>query len=101
MTLKALPPGIANMLCEGETDILTPRAINRAYAITAHPCPRCGGEMKQSLNPAFVFTSDEPLPRTVAECGDCGHTYDPHNGIILKMGDPALADDPFAIPGLD
>jgi hypothetical protein len=98
MQLKPLPPELLRLLVKDEEDILTPRAEKRAFAVGLDPCSRCGGKMQETLNSVHPFTPEEPLPRTLAVCDDCGFSYDPHNGIIVSMGNPAKVEDPFAIP---
>lgn len=98
MQLKILDPTLVRLLVKGEEDILTPRARGREMAISASPCPRCGTELRKSLNVKHVFTPDEPLPRILAECPECGFCYDPHTGIVLETGNPARGNDLYGIP---
>jgi hypothetical protein len=95
MSFKPLDPRIIRLLTKHEEDILTPRAEKRTAAIATAPCPRCGGEMHQSLNSRHIFTPDEPLPRTLGECKECGYCYDPNSGIVLNVGDPRKSDNLF------
>lgn len=98
MMFKTLDPNLAKLLVKHDEDILTPRAEKRSFAVASTPCPECGGTFRQCTNPVMVFTQEEPLPRVLAECDSCGFTYDPHNGIIVGMGNPAKVRDPFEIP---
>lgn len=88
MGYKPLPPGVAKKLIEGHTDVLTPLANARTYRITESQCPRCHGAMTQKLHATFAFTQDDPLPRTVAVCKDCGYTVDPVTNLVLDVGRP-------------
>ncbi len=94
-----MPPGLAARLIADEPDLLTPMAESRLASIKAKPCPRCHGAMHPEIDAARPFTQDDPLPRMLAKCVDCGHTVDQQTGFVVAMGNPAKVEDPFAING--
>lgn len=94
MRLRPLPPEVIRKMIEGHTDELTELAKERARLIEQMPCPRCRSAMEQRLHPSFAFTPDDPLPRSVACCTECGCTVDPKNGIVLDVGDATKIPDP-------
>lgn len=97
MDLKTLPPEWIHKMTKFEDDILTDAARDRSLKIRYSQCPRCGGSFEEKLHPSFMFTEDEPLPRTVGRCRECGFTKDPKTGLVLDLGNPAKAEDPFPI----
>jgi hypothetical protein len=93
MLFKPLPPGIAQRLIQGHPDALTPLVKERDFSIKNSKCLRCGGAMQTRMHPNFLFSGDDPLPRTVAYCVDCHFTTDPKTGLILDTGSYANLQD--------
>lgn len=95
MRLKTLPPELVRELIKGHEDLLTPLAEQRRLDITSRPCPRCQSPMEPTLYGAQPFRPDDPLPRTVARCVECGYTVDRVSGIVLEMGRPEKVEEPI------
>jgi hypothetical protein len=98
---KPLPSALIQRLLAGEQDVLTEPASTRAKSIRSVPCPRCAGAMKPVLNALHAFSADDPLPRLHAECGDCGHQFDPRSGLVLVMGNPGKVQEVLPLVGQD
>lgn len=93
MQLKVMSATLVRRLLAGEQDVLTPLAEQRRFDITTKPCPRCGGAIHQYLDPQHAFSPENPLPRSVGRCVDCGYTYDAASGIVLNNGNPAKVEE--------
>jgi hypothetical protein len=97
MKFRPLPPGLAQRMIQGIQDELTPLAQERAAAIKATPCPRCGASMAPHLYSPQVFSPHDPLPRMMARCPECDATIDPRTNIVLDTGDPRKVNDSLPI----
>ena len=97
MPTKILPKGLAALLIQGEEDLITPRVELEQQIRDTTPCPRCGGHFEKVLDPDRAFSPDRVLPRFFHKCEVCGYTHDPHSGLVIDLGNPAKAEDPFKI----
>lgn len=91
MRYRTLPREVLLKSIEGIPDILTPAVQERDYTIKRVTCPRCRGPVQVRFHPNMIFDSSDPLPRSVATCGDCGYTMDPQTGLVHDTGDPRKA----------
>jgi hypothetical protein len=100
MRLKFLDPEIARKLMEGHEDVVTPaaKASERFYA--AQSCIRCGGSCRKVGDVRTMFQQGEIMPQYRLECLACGCEFNPHSGMIVKMGNLGEALEP-AVPLLD
>jgi len=98
MDLEFLDPRITEKLLEGHKDTISPLAEEREKFYLSQSCPHCGGnalDKRGSLN--TLFRANDPLPRYQLLCENCGCLFDPHSGLILKLGNLGKAWIP-AIP---
>lgn len=95
MRILTLPLSIRKKLLEHEPDLLSQKVKDRTEKY-GFPCPRCGGALHQHLSDR-PFTNTSSLPRTTAQCVDCGHEIDTQSGMIVKLGNPAKVEPPFPI----
>ena len=95
--LHLMSPEITAKLLEGHEDILTPAATERERFYSAQNCPRCGGSCRKIGDFRTMWKEGEILPRFYLECLACGCEFNPHNGMIIKMGNLGQAFEP-AIP---
>ena len=93
---------MAARMIHGIDDELTPLAKEQLSRIKGMMCPRCRAAMAPQLFAPQVFSPNEPLPRTVATCQECGASIDPKSGIVLNVGDPRkVEDDPMILKRQD
>lgn len=85
---------------EGHEDVVTPaaKASERFYA--AQSCIRCGGSCRKVGDVRTMFQQGEIMPQYRLECLACGCEFNPHSGMIVKMGNLGEALEP-AVPLLD
>lgn len=51
------------------------------------PCTRCGGACVASFpGVRMVFPAGSVLPNYTLTCRSCGAEFDPHTGILLRLG---------------
>lgn len=100
MLYRPLPPDVIHQLLKGHTNELAEMQEKRSSALGRFPCPRCGGAMQAHLHAKpFAPNQQDPLPRRYLQCIECGHEIDEATGVVIKLGNPADVDDPFAISG--
>jgi hypothetical protein len=92
-----MDPMIARKLLEGHQDILTDQAEHHERFYSSQSCPRCGGGCRRVGDLRTMFKGDKALPCYQLECLACGCLFDPHNGLILELGNIGQAIEP-AIP---
>ena len=97
MRLKFLDPEITRKLLEGQVDVLTPASEDREKFYASQVCVRCGGSCRKVGDSRTMYVDGDILPRFYLECLACGCEFNPHNGIIIKMGNLRQALEP-AIP---
>jgi len=98
MHLKTLDPQITLKLLEGHEDVITPLAAERETFYQNQTCPQClGTDFRKTGDSRFLFRQGEALPRYWLECVGCLCVFDPHSGLVLKMGNVARSLEP-AIP---
>jgi hypothetical protein len=97
MLYKPLPPALVRKMIEGVPDELTELADRRMRSIKSKPCPRCQSAMHPFLNPKHAFSPDDPLPRTLARCTECGLEWDPLTNLIISPGSAANVEDPYPV----
>lgn len=91
-TLKLLDPRVTLKLLEGHRDTITPLAEERERFYRAQVCPQChGNSFIKRADLRIMFVDDDPLPRYLLECRNCGGVYDPHSRLIVTMGNLAKA----------
>lgn len=97
-TFKTMPKELVLRLLKDEQDILTPLAEKRSAAIKNTACPRCGSSLHAKLAPLnMVFTPDDPLPRLLGECPECGFSASANTGVVYSTGDARRVTDPLPI----
>jgi len=94
MSLKFLDPEIIQKLIEGHEDVLSPLARENEKYYASQACPRCGGSCKKLADHRTMFNGDAPLPKFYLECLACGEQFDPHTGMIIRIGNVAKAVEP-------
>ena len=97
MHLKFLDPEITAKLLEGHRDALTPASVESEKFYSAQTCVRCGGSCRKTGDSRTMHTSNDIVPRFYLECLACGCEFNPHNGMIIGLGNIAKAVEP-AIP---
>jgi hypothetical protein len=98
MNLKPLDPRITEKLLEGIEDTLTPMAQAREKFYQSQTCPSCrGNSFQKTADMRTLFRPDDPLPRYQLKCLNCNGVFDPHSGLVVKMGNVGQAYQP-AIP---
>lgn len=97
MKFRPLPPGVAEKAIAGIEDELSFLAEKRLSRIKAMACPRCHSSMAPHLDPNNLFRHDDPLPKTLAKCPECGAVIDPCSGLVHYRGDPTKVEDPLPI----
>ena len=96
--LKLLDPRITLKLLEGHRDTITRAAAEREQFYKSQTCPQCGGNaFTKRSELRILFSPDDPLPRYLLECQNCGGIFDPHSGLIITMGNLGKAYVP-AVP---
>jgi hypothetical protein len=94
MILKFMPKEITEKLLEGHEDILTPAVTEREKFYSSQSCPRCGGSCRKQGDSRTMFTDGDMLAKFYLECLACGEVFNPHNGMIIKMGNVGKAVEP-------
>lgn len=98
MSLRLLDPQVTLKLLEGHKDVITPLATRREEFYQSQTCPQClGNSFKKTGDARFMFRSGEALPRYWLECSGCGCLFDPHSGLVIRMGNLAKGLEP-ALP---
>ena len=101
MDLKPLDPIITLKLLEGREDVITTLAQERDQFYQSQSCPQCGGNATTKTgDPNRLFRAGKPLAYYHLECDNCHCLFDPHSGLIIKMGNLAEAFEP-AVPLID
>lgn len=101
MNLKFLDPQITKKLLEGHKDIITPLATQRGNFYKMQSCPHCGGNALQKFGePGSLFVDGDPIARYRLRCDNCDCEFDPHSGIVIRIGNIGKAYVP-AVPLLD
>lgn len=93
MSFKTLPPNIVARLLSTESDYVTEAGDERRERAAGTPCPKCGGALQATMLPDYIFAEHDPLPRFMSKCVDCGHTFNPENGMIIESGNPARVEE--------
>jgi len=95
MDLKPLDPQITLRLLEGHEDTITPLAAQREQFYQNQTCPQClGASFRKTGDARFLFRPGEALPRYWLECEGCKCVFDPHSGLVIKMGNVAKSLEP-------
>ena len=90
--LKFLDPQITLKLLEGHEDTITPAAQERERFYKSQSCPRCHGNALEKVGDLrIMFVDGDPLARYLLGCRNCGCEFDPHSGLITKMGNVGKA----------
>lgn len=101
-SLEFLDPEITQKLLEGHQDVLTSATEERDKYYAAQTCPRCGGNCRKLGDYHAMYSGEESLPRFYLQCLACGEEFDPHTGIVLKIGNISRAFVPsYTIVGRD
>jgi hypothetical protein len=96
-SLEFLDQEIVQKLLEGHQDVITPLSEEKEKFYAAQSCPRCGGSCRKLGDYRSMYTGEDALPKFYLQCLACGEEFDPHSGIILKIGNVGKAVSP-AIP---
>lgn len=97
MDLKFLDPRITEKLLEGYEDTITEASKQRERFYRDQTCPTCQGTaFHKHADLRTMFRPSDPLPRYQLACINCECLFDPHSGIILKIGNLGKA----LVPGL-
>jgi len=99
MDFKEMDPELAIRLIEGQEDVLAGEGKKLDAFYRQFHCPRCetAGLQPEFTTPQFAFGDPNvPIPRAALRCRSCDCLFDPHNGILLEMGNPAKL--PVEIP---
>jgi hypothetical protein len=92
MAVKLLDAEIVKKLLEGEPDILTGKANERAAFYSAQSCPVCGGNALTKVSDSrTIFVPTDPLARYLLKCDNCDCLFDPHSGVQLTIGNVGKA----------
>ena len=87
MDLKPIDPRITAKLLEGYKDTITEAAKQREQFYHDQICPYCQGtELRRHGDIRFMFRPNDPLPHYQLTCMNCDCLFDPHSGIVLKIG---------------
>ena len=87
MDLKPIDPRITAKLLEGYRDTITDAAKERERFYQDQTCPYCQGvDFQRRGDARTMFRPNDPLPRYQLVCVNCDCHFDPHSGIILKIG---------------
>lgn len=101
MHLKFLDPQITLKLLEGRKDVITPLANKREEFYRSQSCPHCGGNALQKIGDIHrMFVDGDPIARYQLRCDNCECEFDPHSGIVIKLGNVGKAYVP-TVPILD
>ena len=93
--LKLLDPRVTLKLLEGHKDTITEAAREREQFYKTRSCPQCGGNhFVKKADLRIMFTQDDPLPRYLLDCQNCGGIFDPHSGLIITTGNLGKAYTP-------
>lgn len=80
-TFKTMDPAKREAMLEGQVDILTAEAANRADFLSHMQCPNCAmTPCIPSVNPRQPF-GGELLAKTHLKCPNCDLEFDPYTGI--------------------
>jgi len=95
MDLKPIDPRITAKLLEGYKDTISDSAAARERFYQDQICPHCqSADLRKRGDPRTLFRPNDPLPRYQLICTNCGCHFDPHSGIILKLGNLAQGLEP-------
>lgn len=88
MSYQELDPELAWKAIEGYQNELDPeqKALDAFYR--QFRCKRCSGPVRKEYLTQHAFSDAETMgPRACLRCTLCKCLFDPHNGVILELGD--------------
>ena len=98
MQLKCMDPNEIARLLEGHRDIITPLAEERESFYNSQECPNCQStSFTRSTNSNIAFRGNDPIARFILDCQDCGCSFDPHSGLVLRIGNRAKLEPTIPI----
>lgn len=76
---------------EGYTNELEPELKKMEAFYRQFVCPQCkSGSLTKEYDPRIAFSDPNTLiARAILTCSLCGCSFDPHSGLILRMGNVA------------
>lgn len=76
---------LAELVSEYE-DAITGPFHQELDAVTAHPCPRCGGQVQAEPDIERMLLQGSTRYALLSRCTACGCLFQPDMGIIVEMG---------------
>lgn len=86
---QEMDPEVALRAIEGYENVLVGEQKKLDAFYRQFHCPKCRGPMRKETTPQHAFGDPDTLvPRSFLVCmdADCGHSFDPHSGITLRVG---------------
>jgi ribosomal protein S27AE len=84
-----MDPEMVRRAVEGYQDELGPALrVQEAFYHQKSSCPRCQSSMAKEFDARTAFVPDEPLPRALLRCEQCGLLMNPHTDLIVEAGSP-------------
>src|ERR1700722_4852822 len=99
---KPLDPTLARKAIEGYQNELEPQRKALEVFYRQFRCLRCKSECRKETVSGHTFSDvDTLVPRSCLRCLSCACLFDPHSGLLLKMGQPGQLppDIPLIVPG--
>lgn len=100
MAIVEMDPELVWKAIEGYADELTPQQKVLDAMYRQFRCKRCGSVCQKEVDAHHTFADPDVLvPRCLLRCLACKALFDPHNDLILEMGN--LAELRPTIPIID
>jgi hypothetical protein len=100
MPFVELDPLAAWKAIEGYTNELSAEQKGLDAFYRQFKCKRCGGNVQKAFNPRHAFSDPEVMnPRALLRCTACKCLFDPHNGVILELGDTTRTPEGIPLIG--
>lgn len=85
-----MDPDLVWKAIEGHQNELEPEQRKLDAFYRQFVCPRCKGKCHKEYDAQHAFSDPDTLvPRALLRCDDCTALFDPHNGMIVEMGNLA------------
>ena len=88
-----LDPGLVRELLEGADDLILPEAKKVDEYFANLTCPACGDDVRPVLDTDKPFRDGAFTPNYLGECIQCGCTFAPYTGVIVRRGSTATDPD--------
>ena len=91
---KELDPAVALKAIEGYQNELEGEQKKLDAFYRQFKCPKCMGVVQKEIFPPHAFADpDTVVPRSLLRCKLCRYLFDPHTGLTVELGGPAVPEE--------